>query len=338
MPPITFTWPHGGNHVIATGSFDDWTQSLQLHPKSDDPRTFEGTVSVADDVHEILYKFVVDGAWRADESEGREKRWDGMGGWNNVLNVQDVVKAIAYVEEQRKQREEEERRRIEQEQDELRKVAEKEEKERRKLQQEEEALKKRREEDSRKVEEARREEVEESLREGVACAIPDTLSARAKDEILESPTNTDDIDEEAPLQNIRKDSRADSGVDIREDPFAERNVPDQPITIDDDTTDRHEVPLQIPSVPSLPKSVNADTPLLDSTNTSYGTLTRSLEPPTSPHIVSDSASSTFHDLDSEPEEEDARWVEPQTNGAGEEEGKKVERGWLWFFKQLCVIL
>lgn len=73
--------PHSGSHIIVTGSFDNWTQSLTLSPSS---AGHSHTVAIP--VEKTLFKFVVDGEWKVDESFATET--DEHGNINNVLSLE----------------------------------------------------------------------------------------------------------------------------------------------------------------------------------------------------------------------------------------------------------
>ncbi|KAG5364898.1 hypothetical protein CKK34_3725 [Yarrowia sp. E02] len=85
MIEYTFVWPHAGTHVNVTGTFDNWTQSVTLAPS-------DGTLSltVPIPVEKTLFKFVVDGEWKVDESFATET--DEHGNVNNVLTVEVLEK------------------------------------------------------------------------------------------------------------------------------------------------------------------------------------------------------------------------------------------------------
>ncbi|KAK2773855.1 hypothetical protein FQN52_004455 [Onygenales sp. PD_12] len=81
----TFQWPHTTPaEVVVTGTFDNWQRSVRLD------RTEQGfSKDVALPVTpKILYKFVVDGAWKIDPSALQED--DGHNNTNNVLLRQHI--------------------------------------------------------------------------------------------------------------------------------------------------------------------------------------------------------------------------------------------------------
>jgi len=84
----TFKWSHpGANEVFVTGDFDDWQKSVQLEKKGE---SFEKTVKLPVD-KKVLYKFVVDGSWKTDETKPTET--DSQNIANNVLHPKDILPA-----------------------------------------------------------------------------------------------------------------------------------------------------------------------------------------------------------------------------------------------------
>jgi len=78
--PHEFIWRHGGNRVLLTGTFDNWSKSIQM------TRQHDGTHRVIiklDSNKKWLYKFVIDGEWRCTLGDDTEK--DERGNVNNVL-------------------------------------------------------------------------------------------------------------------------------------------------------------------------------------------------------------------------------------------------------------
>lgn len=83
--------------MIVTGSFDNWTQSAVLSPSSQGH-----SASVHIPVEKTLFKFVVDGEWKVDESFATET--DEHGNVNNVLteevlegyegDIQEITKDV----------------------------------------------------------------------------------------------------------------------------------------------------------------------------------------------------------------------------------------------------
>ncbi|KAI9140707.1 immunoglobulin E-set [Paraphysoderma sedebokerense] len=78
----TFTWSYSpdATTVVVTGSFDNWTQSVTL--KKDETNVFSATVELPVDT-EVIYKFVVDGAWMHDLTLPNQT--DDKANINNVL-------------------------------------------------------------------------------------------------------------------------------------------------------------------------------------------------------------------------------------------------------------
>jgi len=73
-----FRWPYGGQNVILTGTFDQWSSSIRLNRG---PSGFEGTVRVPWS-EKVAYKFIVDGTWRTTDEAPVE--YDPIGNRNNV--------------------------------------------------------------------------------------------------------------------------------------------------------------------------------------------------------------------------------------------------------------
>ncbi|KIY72974.1 carbohydrate-binding module family 48 protein [Cylindrobasidium torrendii FP15055 ss-10] len=75
---FTFEWPFSGNHVVVTGTFDQWSSSL---PLSREGGVFRATTTLPW-AEKILYKFVVDGNWVTSPQAPTEN--DNSGNVNNV--------------------------------------------------------------------------------------------------------------------------------------------------------------------------------------------------------------------------------------------------------------
>lgn len=83
----SFNWPHGGHDVKVTGDFDNWSATINMQ------RTEEGLWVKVIDLPantKVYYKFVVDGAWRADGAASTE----GSGAHENNYIVTDAPYAV----------------------------------------------------------------------------------------------------------------------------------------------------------------------------------------------------------------------------------------------------
>jgi hypothetical protein len=79
---ITFEWLHTEpNAVIVTGSFDQWSSSIQMKK---DANGFKGTTKIPWG-EKIAYKFIVDGQWVVNDREPTET--DNLGNVNNVYTA-----------------------------------------------------------------------------------------------------------------------------------------------------------------------------------------------------------------------------------------------------------
>jgi len=76
-----FRWPHEGQDVILTGTFDQWSSSVHL---TNGPAGFEATVRVPWS-EKVAYKFIVDGYWKTTEEAPTEV--DSAGNINNVYHA-----------------------------------------------------------------------------------------------------------------------------------------------------------------------------------------------------------------------------------------------------------
>jgi len=74
----------GAGSVFLAGSFNNWSDSQDVLTDDDGDGLWEVTLDLADG--EYLYKFVVDGTWRHDETNPNTAD-DGFGGLNSVLDV-----------------------------------------------------------------------------------------------------------------------------------------------------------------------------------------------------------------------------------------------------------
>ncbi|KLU92167.1 hypothetical protein MAPG_11113 [Magnaporthiopsis poae ATCC 64411] len=88
MGTYTFKWPHAGEQVYVTGTFDDWTKSIKLDKVGD---VFEKEVTFPDQVEKIYYKFVVDGDWTVNQAAPKENDPNGIE--NNFLTPESLVKS-----------------------------------------------------------------------------------------------------------------------------------------------------------------------------------------------------------------------------------------------------
>jgi len=89
MASFLFRWEHPAEDVHVTGTFDNWTKSVELK-KGD--TGFEKLVSLPSSTDKILYKFVIDGTWIHDHTAKIET--DHEGNINNVLFPEDLGPAI----------------------------------------------------------------------------------------------------------------------------------------------------------------------------------------------------------------------------------------------------
>jgi hypothetical protein len=80
VTPHEFIWKYGGNKVILTGTFDEWSQSILM--TKDHTGVFRSTVNL-DASQTWHFKFVVDGVWRCSLDFCSET--DVTGNVNNVL-------------------------------------------------------------------------------------------------------------------------------------------------------------------------------------------------------------------------------------------------------------
>ncbi|KAL8363531.1 hypothetical protein RB601_009345 [Gaeumannomyces tritici] len=90
MGTYTFKWPHAGEQVYVTGTFDHWTKSVKLEKVGD---VFEKEVTLPDNGEKVYYKFVVDGEWTINQATAKENDPDGIE--NNFLTSDDLVNAPA---------------------------------------------------------------------------------------------------------------------------------------------------------------------------------------------------------------------------------------------------
>ncbi|KAF3918807.1 hypothetical protein AA313_de0210138 [Arthrobotrys entomopaga] len=81
----TFKWSQPGDEVFVTGSFDNWKQTEKLEKVADGTHMATVTLDLAE---KITYKYVVDGAWKADPSQRVEQ--DISGNDNNYLLPEDI--------------------------------------------------------------------------------------------------------------------------------------------------------------------------------------------------------------------------------------------------------
>ncbi|KAL2205626.1 hypothetical protein CC79DRAFT_1275840 [Sarocladium strictum] len=92
MGSYTFKWEHPAEEVYVTGTFDNWTKSVQLEKKGD---VFEKTVDLKDASSKIYYKFVVDNAWVVNETSPMEP--DQENNVNNFLTPEQIAGPAAAV-------------------------------------------------------------------------------------------------------------------------------------------------------------------------------------------------------------------------------------------------
>ncbi|OZJ06475.1 hypothetical protein BZG36_00575 [Bifiguratus adelaidae] len=81
----TFTYHPEGNPsvVIATGTFDNWGRTLELH-RDPSSNAFIGKVDLPAGGHRIYYKYVVDGEWTIDKNAPSQP--DEQGNVNNYVD------------------------------------------------------------------------------------------------------------------------------------------------------------------------------------------------------------------------------------------------------------
>lgn len=79
--PVEFLWKHGGSHVIITGSFDNWSQSITMAKDSANDLWRKTLLLDPSSPHE--FKFVVDGVWRC--SLDWDTNTDSQGHVNNII-------------------------------------------------------------------------------------------------------------------------------------------------------------------------------------------------------------------------------------------------------------
>ncbi|KAL1865663.1 Cruciform DNA binding protein [Diaporthe australafricana] len=89
MVSYTFKWPHAGEEVYVTGTFDNWSKSEQMEKVGD---KFEKSVEMPDTSERIYYKFVVDGTWTSNPTDPKEK--DESGNENNVLTPETLLASL----------------------------------------------------------------------------------------------------------------------------------------------------------------------------------------------------------------------------------------------------
>ncbi len=81
--PVEFTWKHGGNNVILTGSFDNWQQSIPMARDNHNDMWRKTVLLDPSGIHQ--FKFIVDGVWRC--SLDWETATDESGNVNNVISI-----------------------------------------------------------------------------------------------------------------------------------------------------------------------------------------------------------------------------------------------------------
>jgi translation elongation factor EF-1beta len=83
MSQTFFVWPHGGQFVSISSTFNHWNPQ----PLVKQGNYFFGVFDLPDGVYQ--YKYVVDGRWVYDISQPHED--DGSGNWNNYVEVGKAV-------------------------------------------------------------------------------------------------------------------------------------------------------------------------------------------------------------------------------------------------------
>ncbi|KAK4503497.1 hypothetical protein PRZ48_004412 [Zasmidium cellare] len=94
MGSYTFRWEHPAEEVYVTGTFDDWSKTVQLDKKD---TVFEKTVNLKPTTEKILYKFVADGEWKHDHTGKIET--DDKGNVNNVLYPEDIKPPLSMAQQ-----------------------------------------------------------------------------------------------------------------------------------------------------------------------------------------------------------------------------------------------
>ncbi|KAF4946187.1 hypothetical protein FGADI_11379 [Fusarium gaditjirri] len=74
MGSFTFKWEHPADVVYVTGTFDNWTKSVQLEKEGN---VFSKTVDLKEPEGKIYYKFIVDGKWIINQSAPNEPDLEG---------------------------------------------------------------------------------------------------------------------------------------------------------------------------------------------------------------------------------------------------------------------
>ncbi|WZH43478.1 5' amp-activated kinase subunit beta-2 [Fusarium acuminatum] len=90
MGSFTFKWEHPADEVYVTGTFDNWTKSVQLEKKGD---VFSKTVDLKEPEGKIYYKFIVDGNWIINQSAPNEP--DLEGNVNNFVTPDQLTRESA---------------------------------------------------------------------------------------------------------------------------------------------------------------------------------------------------------------------------------------------------
>ncbi|KAK7746364.1 Cruciform DNA binding protein [Cytospora paraplurivora] len=90
MVSYTFKWPHAGEEVYVTGTFDNWSKSEKMEKVGD--KLFEKSVDLPDSSDKIYYKFVVDGTWTTNPTDSHEL--DEGGNENNVLTPETILRSF----------------------------------------------------------------------------------------------------------------------------------------------------------------------------------------------------------------------------------------------------
>ena len=85
MGTHVFRWESPANEVYVTGTFDNWSKSVNL---AKDSGIFSQQVHVPSAAEDIFYKFVVDGKWTVDSTQPTAK--DHEGNENNILRKDDI--------------------------------------------------------------------------------------------------------------------------------------------------------------------------------------------------------------------------------------------------------
>ncbi|XP_073018077.1 sucrose nonfermenting 4-like protein isoform X3 [Primulina eburnea] len=83
MVQTPFTWRYGGREVFLSGSFNGWSERIQLIPMEGSAAVFQRIIDLPPGCYQ--YKFVVDGEWQVDQQQICDV--DKYGTVNNIVLV-----------------------------------------------------------------------------------------------------------------------------------------------------------------------------------------------------------------------------------------------------------